>query len=204
MTKIKEQLAEKWQWPGLEKFFRLCGICLFHIWYYSFGYCVIYGNWVLDGCEYFIICPIYWVKQISLESRKWLIYKDFFNRYQNTSIITMTIEKKISNFCQLYPKFSHFNLFNCICKDWSTSLRRFNLLEGAQQIFFALCPQESLFRDAGHSVHSSVLAVEMNCPLHFIKVLSTLDDNFAAESLLEKCIETVHVFVFETECTEIL
>ena len=38
----------------------------------------------------------------------------------------------------------------------STSLRRFGLLEGAQHLFFVLSPQESLFCDAGHSVHSSV------------------------------------------------
>ena len=29
-------------------------------------------------------------------------------------------------------------------------------------MFFVLFPQESLFRETGHSVHSSVLVVEMN------------------------------------------
>ena len=53
-------------------------------------------------------------------------------------------------------------------------------------MFFVLFPQESLFRDAGHSVHSSVLTVEMNCPLQIIKELSTLDNNFAAEAVLEQ------------------
>ena len=37
----------------------------------------------------------------------------------------------------------------------STSLSRFGISEGAQHIFYVLSPQESLFRDAGHSVHSS-------------------------------------------------
>ena len=71
-------------------------------------------------------------------------------------------------------------------------------------MFFVLLPQESLFRDTGHSLHSSVLLVEMNCPLQIIKGLSTLDNNFANEELLEKCIQTVHVLVVETECIQFL
>ena len=65
-------------------------------------------------------------------------------------------------------------------------------------MFFVLFPQESLFRNAGHSVHSPVLVVEMNCPLHFIKQLSTLDNNFATEMVLGKCIQTVLVLVVES------
>ena len=52
-------------------------------------------------------------------------------------------------------------------------------------MFLVLFPQESLFRHAGHSVHSSVLLVEMNCPLQIIKELSTLDNNFATEAYLK-------------------
>ena len=55
------------------------------------------------------------------------------------------------------------------------------------------------FRDAGLSVHSSVLLVELNCPLQIIKELSTLDNNCVSEAVLEKCIQTVHVLVVETE-----
>ena len=66
-------------------------------------------------------------------------------------------------------------------------------------MFFVLFPQESLFRDAWHSVHPSVLLFEMNCSLHYIKELSTLDNNFATEVVLDKCIQTVHVLVVETE-----
>ena len=55
-------------------------------------------------------------------------------------------------------------------------------------MFFVFFPQESLFRDAGHSIHSSVLLVEMNCPLQIIKDLSTLYNNFATEAKLENCI----------------
>ena len=71
-------------------------------------------------------------------------------------------------------------------------------------MFIALFPQESFFRDAGPSVHSSVLLVEMNCPLQIIKELSTLDKNSATEAILEKCIQTVHVLVVETECFRFL
>ena len=67
-------------------------------------------------------------------------------------------------------------------------------------MFFALFPQRSFFHGAGHSVHSSVLLVEMICPLQIIKELSTLDNSFATEAVLEKCIQTVQVLVVETEC----
>ena len=71
-------------------------------------------------------------------------------------------------------------------------------------MFLVLFPQESFFRDTGHSLHSSVFLVEMNCPLQIIKDLSTLDNNFANEAVLEKCIQTVHVLVVETECIQFL
>ena len=71
-------------------------------------------------------------------------------------------------------------------------------------MFFVLFPQEYVFRDAGHSVHSSILVVEMNCPLQIIKELSTLDNNSATEVVLEKCIGTVHVLVVELECIQFL
>ena len=71
-------------------------------------------------------------------------------------------------------------------------------------MFFFLFPQECLFSDAGHSVHPSVLLVEMNCPLQIIKELSTLENNFAIEAVLEKRIQTVHVLLVETECIHFL
>ena len=71
-------------------------------------------------------------------------------------------------------------------------------------MFLVLYRQESLTRVAGHSVHSSVLVVEMNCPLQIIKELSTLDNNFTTEAVLEKSIQTVHVLVLETECIRFL
>ena len=71
-------------------------------------------------------------------------------------------------------------------------------------MFFVLLPQESLFCDARHSLHSSFLLVEMNCPLQIIKELSTLDNNFAIEAVLEKRIQTVHLLEVETECIQFL
>ena len=71
-------------------------------------------------------------------------------------------------------------------------------------MLFVLFPQESLFCDAGHSVHSSVFLVEMNCPLQIIEELSTRDNNFAAEAALEKGIQTVHVLVVETQGIQFL
>ena len=71
-------------------------------------------------------------------------------------------------------------------------------------MFLVLFTQESPFRDAGHSFHSSVLLVEMDCPLQTIKELSTLDNYFPIEAVLEKCIQTVHVLVVETECIQFL
>ena len=44
----------------------------------------------------------------------------------------------------------------------------------------------------------------MNCPLQIIKKLSTLDNIFDTEAVFEKCIETVHVLVVETECNQFL
>ena len=61
-----------------------------------------------------------------------------------------------------------------------------------------------LFRDAGHYVHSSVLVIEMNCALHTIEELSTLDNNFATESVFEKCTQTVHVLVTERQWIQFL
>ena len=73
-------------------------------------------------------------------------------------------------------------------------------------MLFQFFPQKSLFRNAGHSVHSSisVLLVEMNFPLQIIKELSTLENNFATEAVHEKCIQKVHVLVVETEYIQFL
>ena len=50
---------------------------LSHIWYYLFGYYVLYGTSIVDGCDDYIICTTNCFIQISLEFRNWLVYKDF-------------------------------------------------------------------------------------------------------------------------------
>ena len=91
----------------------------------------------------------------------------------------MTIWKKVFKFI-----ISNSNLIFSTCSILSAitdppSLRQVGLLEGAQQKFFVLSAKVSLFYDAGHSLHSSVLVVEMNCHLQLIKELSTFDNIFA-------------------------
>ena len=71
-------------------------------------------------------------------------------------------------------------------------------------MFVVFFPQESIFRDAGHYLHSSALLVEMNCPLEIIKELSTFDNSFATQAVLEGFKQTVHVLVVETECIQFL
>ena len=123
----------------------------------------------------------------------------FFETCYIINVFTMTIYRKIYVFCQPQIEISLFNLFNSVSNDWPTSPRRFSVLEGPQQVFFVLFPQESLFRHNGNSVHSSNLGVEMNCPLLLIEELYTFDNSFPTELVLEKCIQTFHVLVIETQ-----
>ena len=52
-------------------------MCLSDNWYNFFAYCVLYGTWILVGCVDYNICTTKWFIQISLEFRKWLVYKVF-------------------------------------------------------------------------------------------------------------------------------
>ena len=63
-------------------------------------------------------------------------------------------------------------------------------------IFF---PQEFRFRDAGNSMHSFVSLIKIDCSLHRIEHLTALDNNNSTESILEQCIETVHLLISETQ-----
>ena len=60
---------------------------------------------------------------------------------------------------------------------------------------------KSLLQDAWHSVHSSVLVVEMNCHLHLINEFFTLYNNFTTERIFEEGVQTVHVLVVETDAS---
>ena len=51
-------------------------MCLSHNLYNLFGVCVLYGTWVPNGCVDYIICTTNRFIQISVDFRKWLVYKD--------------------------------------------------------------------------------------------------------------------------------
>ena len=118
-------------------FLRVCDMCLSHFRYYLFLYCVLYGTWIPDGGVDFIFCTTNWFIQISLEFWKWLLYKDFvlkiLNYYQNYHDHQ---ENNLQFLLVREFEFSLFNFFNSFCKDWTTGLRCFCLLKGAEQMFF--------------------------------------------------------------------
>ena len=60
------------------------------------------------------------------------------------------------------------------------------------------------FCDAGNSVHSLVSLLKINCFLHIIIALTTLDNNLSIESIFEHCIETVNVLICETQWVQFL
>ena len=67
-----------------------------------------------------------------------------------------------------------------------------------------LFPQNSLFRYNGHSVNSSVSLIKLVDSLQVIKHLTALNNNVSIESVLERCIETVHVSICETQWVQFL
>ena len=74
-------------------------MCLSHAWCNLFGDCVLYGNWFLDGCDDYIICTTNWFLQISLEFKKWLVYKDIvLNDTKFSSKLPWTSKKQYTIF----------------------------------------------------------------------------------------------------------
>ena len=53
---LKNNWLENDNGLGQKGFLRVCGMCLSHVWYFLFAYCVLNGNWVLHGCDDYIIC----------------------------------------------------------------------------------------------------------------------------------------------------
>ena len=93
--------------------------------------------------------------------------------------------ENILQFFWFYFEFSILYLFKSVCKDWSTSFHQISLLEGAQKMFLLFFPHQSVSRDAGHYVNSSVLEVEMNCPPHLIKSFPLLTSIVPLERYLK-------------------
>ena len=71
-------------------------------------------------------------------------------------------------------------------------------------MFYVLFPQESLFRVAGQYVHCPVSLIKIDCSVHIVKHLTTLDNNISSEWTIEQCIETVHVLISETQWFQFL
>ena len=100
-------------------------------------------------------------------------------------MINFTIWKTVWNFFHWLFELEHANLFDCVSKVWSIGLRRFGLLDGAEQKVFVIFPQESFFHLVGLSVPSYICLAYFNCPLHIIEELFTLDQNFANECIVD-------------------
>ena len=179
-------------------------MCFSQNWYNLFGYCVLYGTWVLVGCVDYIICTTNWLIQLSLEFRKWLVYKDLIlkdtklllelpwpSRKQSTIFISSN-----SNLIFLTFSILSANTESLVCVVfvfWKELNKCF--------LYFFF---KSLFCNARHSVNSFVSLIKVNCSLHVIKHLSTLWNNFSTESILEKCIQTVHVLKGEAKRIQLL
>ena len=71
----KEQLVGLWL--GVKRFLRVSDMCFSHVWYNLYTDCVLYGNWVPDGYDDYIICTTNWFIQIPLDVKNWLVFKDF-------------------------------------------------------------------------------------------------------------------------------
>ena len=73
-------------------------MCLSYIWYCRFGYCVLCGNWALDGCVDCIICTTNWFIQFSLEFWKGIFYNDFIIKDTNLIVYLPWLSGKQSTF----------------------------------------------------------------------------------------------------------
>ena len=89
---------------------------------------------------------------------------------------------------------SFFALFNFFCKDWSTGLRWFCFFGTSSISVFCSFSSEFFFGMLG-ILSTPVSFIKTDRSLHIIKHLTTLDNIFFIESLLEQCIETVHVLI---------
>ena len=73
----RKNLCDNEDFLRWKDFLPVCGMCLSDVWHYLFGSCVLYGAWVLDGWDDYIICTTNWFVQNSLEFRNWLFHQDF-------------------------------------------------------------------------------------------------------------------------------
>ena len=177
-------------------------MCLSHIWYSLLAYCVLYGNWVLDECDEYIICSTNRFIQITLEFKKRLVYKRFFSKYTK---LLKWLQWPARKHCTKFIS-ANSNLVFLTCSflsDKSDPLVYVNLVFWKELnkylLYFFL---KSLFFAMLGFLFTLLCC--WNCPLHIIKKFYNLDNNFATESILENCIQTVHVLVGETESIQFL
>ena len=137
-------------------------------------------------------------------SEKRLVYKDFI--LKDTKLLSKLPwpSRKQSTIPISSNSNLVFLLFQSFCKHWTIGLRCFCLLKRAEQKFFVLFPQEPFFCNARHSVHSLISVIKVSCSLQVIKHLSTLCNIFSTESILEKCIQAVHVLIGEAKCVQLV
>ena len=64
-----------------------------------FRYCFLYATWVFGGCDDYIICTFNWFIQISLEFRKWFVYKEFILKDTKLLLQLPCSSKKQSTYC---------------------------------------------------------------------------------------------------------
>ena len=169
-----------------------------------FAYCVFHGNLILDGCDDQTICTTDWVIQISLEFKKRLVYKKV-NLKVTTLLIYLSCRsrKQFTNFicCNSNSVFLTCSILSAktdplVCVDvvfWK------ELSKGS----FPLFPRVSFSRWWDFCPLICFIGWSEPRPAHYQK-LFTVDNNFANESVIEKCIQVVHVLVVEKESVLVL
>ena len=180
-------------------------MCLSHNWYNLFGYCVLYGTWILVGCVDYIICNTNWSIHTSLEFRKWLVYKDLTlkdtkllsklpwpSKKQSTYLIS-----SISNLVFLTFWILSANtepLVGVVFVFWR-ELNNCFLYFFLRSLFFAML--DILSTPLFLWLKSTARCTLSNaCPLIAI--------TFSTESLIEKCIQTVHMLIGEAKYIQFL
>ena len=119
-------------------------------WHYLLANSVLYGNWVLDACDDFIICTNSWFIQIFLEFTKRLVHKDFILKDTNLLVkLPWQSRQQSTIFIS-----SNLNLVFLTCsvlcaKTDPLVFRRFSPLVGAQEIFLYFFLKNLFFSKLG-------------------------------------------------------
>ena len=124
----------------------------------------------------FALLPIELYKSLwKSEVGKWLVYKDF--NLKDTKLIVQSPWPSRTLSTVFICSISNLVFLTCSfvsakSEHYFTSIQSFGR---SSNDLFVLFPQELFLCDAGLSDQSSVLELEINCPLHLFKKLSSLD-----------------------------